>query len=469
MTPKSQDYVVDNKTHTLVAHQQRFVYGKEPGEVLEERWYESVFGLVLPPVFDSLKDPGEQFALLWGGFDDGAVNSAPISGFWDLAKAKSIEEATRAIDRFSFAGISVLLAFGDGTIGYRLAALTPNERKASERYLPRDGSKQRAQWPDYLPMLLRPQEQNPAKGYIIASNQRIVSDEDPRLNAVGGGSGSWSRALRIRERIDTLLRQSSPIAAQALLDIQEDSIAPEAQALAPLFAAHCPRRMPGIDDKLSAQFCDALSHFDGNFTKNSQGALPYVFMLEAVREAILRRTVGAPAAQQVGARLFSHLLITGALVAEKNNPSVDVINCISEAAPVALQKVIKEIGTSPSSWAWGQHHELTSKGALYPAPLIGTLFSTTSRPQAGYAHAPLAESGLPVKAGPVMRMVVDMKDPFARITLDTGNGGIPGHPHFEDMAPHWDRGDPMQVPVDKGQIAHDAEEHFWLLGIKKSV
>jgi acyl-homoserine lactone acylase PvdQ len=52
--------------------------------------------------------------------------------------------------------------------------------------------------------------------------------------------------------------------------------------------------------------------------------------------------------------------------------------------------------------------------------------------------------------------------PKAKMILDAGNNGTPGHRHFQDMLPRWRTGDLIEFSVDKSEILNHVEEHFWI-------
>ena len=80
------------------------------------------------------------------------------------------------------------------------------------------------------------------------------------------------------------------------------------------------------------------------------------------------------------------------------------------------------------------------------APVIGGLFEIDAGPQAGHGDAPRAEGGVPVKTGAAFRMAVELSSPpQARMTIDTGNSGHPGSPHFDDQVEDRTLGRPTEV------------------------
>ncbi|MBL8938817.1 MAG: penicillin acylase family protein, partial [Archangium sp.] len=274
-------YVVDGVTVPFERLEQRFKLGrKADAEVKTETWLATRFGPVLPA-----STVRERYALSWPGFEVGGSNVEPISGFWDFLRARNVEEATSAIERFQTAGQNVALAFTDGTIAYRLATYAPQRPEGVTGRVPRDGS--RAVETRLLKQADKPALTNPPNGFLVAANQRVIADDDPRAGAVGTSGVPPHRARRIHQRLEALLgtKKATP---DELLAIQQDVVSLEARDVVPVLGAACPSVTPRHEADQVKAFCAALRGFDGVFSTDSVGALPFVSTLAALRAQVVR-------------------------------------------------------------------------------------------------------------------------------------------------------------------------------------
>lgn len=443
--------------------EQRFRLGrKDDAEVKVETWLETPFGPVLS---DAWVRAPERYALLWPGFDVGGVNAGPVSGFWDFLRAKNVDEATAAISRVQVSGQNVALAFTDGTIAYRLAAYAPLRPPGVTGRLPRTDPGPMAE--RLLLQGEKPSLTNPEPGFLVAANQRVVADEDWRVQAVGTSGVPAHRARRVHQRLSALLGAKKPTADE-LLEVQQDVTSLEAKDVVHVLAATCPTSTARHDADLVRAFCQALGGFDGVFSTDSLGALPFVATVTALRGQVVRSLgVDDPVAVKALARSFPvsnavHL----ALRDGGRSPLFrgDLRAMMALAVDDALDDVRSRAGRSPGSWRWGAVHTLQFKGPLSRAPIVGGFFTSDVVEQSGHANTIRAEAGLPVDHGAALRMVVELSSPpRARFTLDTGQSGAPKEPHALDQFPAWTNGAPKPMPMTRAEVEAEREGAFVLL------
>jgi penicillin amidase len=278
-------YVLDGRPMNFGHVVQQYKLGKEDdAPIFEETWETTVFGPLLPPGRHFLLDEGDDVAYQWTAIQFADRMDGDLSMWWDLGKATNIEEADAALERFVSPPMSFVLAFTDGTIAQRVVGDFPARRSSDPIHLPRDGRFSNAGWDGAHSYADKPQLTNPESGIIIAANQRIVDDDSALRSITGVEGGNPFRALRIRERLETLVDQKRPN-ANDVFEIQHDSESVEARALAPLLGARCPSEIGDHPRERVLGFCTAIRNFDGVFTTDSLGALPYqLTMTRLVRE-----------------------------------------------------------------------------------------------------------------------------------------------------------------------------------------
>lgn len=451
VTADGNGYVVDGVTVPFERLEQRFKLGrKADAEVKTETWLATRFGPVLPE-----STVRERFAVSWPAFEVGGVNVAPISGFWDFLRAKNVQEATTAIERFQVAGQNVAMAFTDGTIAYRLATYAPQRPAGVTGRVPRDDAPGS---PRLLPQHEKPALTNPASGFLVAANQRVIGDENPLVTAVGTSGVPAHRARRIHERLEALLgaKKATP---DELLAIQQDIVSLEARDLVPTLGAACPSATPRHEADQVKAFCAALRGFDGVFSTDSLGALPFVATLTALRAQVVR-SVGIEEPKSLVRSIPVTNAVHLALLSGGRSPlfGEGLEAMMPRVIDDALDDVIARTGKRPSDWRWGAVHTLQFKGVLARAPVVGGFFKGPVTEQSGHGNTIRAESGLPVDHGAAMRMVVELSSPpRARFTIDTGQSGAPKEPHALDQFPAWTSGQPTRLPMTRAELDAEAE------------
>jgi acyl-homoserine lactone acylase PvdQ len=143
---------------------------------------------------------------------------------------------------------------------------------------------------------------------------------------------------------------------------------------------------------------------------------------------------------------------------------------VARAVRRALNTVASEHGTWADDWRWGKSHQMSVRGALYSAPVIGFLFDTWSREEAGIETAPRAEGPdfgkrLRVRHGAGLRLIAELKRDGAEVRMinDSGQSGHFGHRHIDDQLPKWSAGEPVKLARSKKELVEIREGALDLL------
>lgn len=442
--------------------------------VLTETFRTTVFGPVLPEGFSHLMEPSATYAVLWTGFDAEAAKDQ-LSGFWDLARARDLGEVDAALSQIPAPSQSMLLAFADGTIAYRLLGLVPQRTSAAPTDRPRDGRDPSAGWSGYLAPEDKPRLENPASGYLVAANQRVVPEGAPAAEALGGEAAAPYRALRIHARLSALLT-AGPASAEDVLAIQQDVLSVQAERLAPVLSLYCPELLEGRSVAQLQAFCEAIEGFDGRYEQSSLGALPFTLLLDALFEEVLSAHLGDDVARQLLQEPFVRMALERAILQEQaggESPLFDdrrtraregLGGFVRRAADGALFELVGTAGGDPRRWRWGAAHTLSFKNPLAGAPALGGLFTTRPREEAGWLHTPRAEGPLPVTQGAALRFLAELDRPVrGRMALDLGQSGHIGHRHAQNQLPLWDAGNPFALATAREEVEARLEGRILLL------
>ena len=473
---RSDRYLVQGVSHAFEETTQTFLVD---GEVeLSETWRGTSFGPVLPKAFSYLIEPGKTYALQWTGFH--AETGHLLSGLWDLYRATTLQTARLALEKITYPSQNVLLAFEDGTIGYHLMGTIPLKQTLPPTQV--DSPQYNQMWTGTnLALSDKPTLTQPAQGFIVTANQRILDDARDRpehVNAsIGGSAAMPHRAQRIVQRLQELLSEKhakkTAVTADELLAIQQDVISLEAKRLSLVFRHYCPKESPGFSERLVQDFCAYVGAFDGAYTKRSYAALPFTWLLKSIQQEIISAHLGSVLANQMNrdpailmavenAMLSEYMGTESPLLDDPNTPGREGLKgFVEKATRATLSRLINTVGDEPADWRWGKHHKLIFRNPMHEFPLLGPLFIAPGEEQAGWSQTPRAESGIPVTKGAVFRMVSDLGEhQVARMILDLGMSGHVGHRHFKDHVRRWNEGDTLDINLLRDEML---VKHYFIL------
>ncbi len=469
VTEDGSAYRVDGEVEPFETVEQTFALGKgADAEVVKETWKISRFGPVLSAGYAGRHPTYDRFALKWVGYET-ELSGELITAFWDFYRARDIDAVHREVAKMSIAGQNMALAFTDGTIAYRLASAIAIRASDENTHLPRDGSSSKADWVGFLSADYKPQLTNPEAGYIVSSNQRVVDDDWQAMKFAGAFGAMYHRAKRIDERIREQLGKK-PFGPEDFLDIQLDHTSVEARQLAPILADACPSQLDGRSQELVSSFCDAVRNFDGVYSIESTGALPYTLLLEALRVEVMVPILGEAIAAQTFDQHGLRAAVEVALLEEaagKGSPLFaegGLKAFVARAADRALDRIQEMAGSTPATWRWGRHHTLAPAHPMGELPVIGSLFAVEPRPVTGYGETVRSEDGLPVNHGSALRFVVELTDPpRARMVLDAGNSGASASEHYSDHRRAWETAEPYAITMDRELLETTSEGRLQLV------
>ncbi len=475
-------YQVDDTPMHLTEKVQRFRLGKEAGaEVVEEVFQESIYGPVLPKGYGEgtaretpWVDDDERLVLQWTASHFIEESSELMSSFWDLARAKTVDQAHDALQRFASPAMNVAFAIaendeGPAGIHYRLNGIVPIRGDEQRVDVPRLGRTRQSGMIGVLPADQKPQLDNPEKGYLVASNQRIVETGALSQRFVGyEGIRPW-RAARIHERLEAML-DGGTASRDEICSIQQDVTNIEARELAPILGAHCPDSVAGFSDDVVDAFCDAVADFDGVYSLESQ-AIPFARLMNRVTVQTLRRHMNDDLVDDVIGQSYVQLVLHEAIRSEDtrsilfDDPRTDRVedldDIVAAATKDALEVMVAEVGQNPDDWAWQRQHTLSFRGILASAPVVGAFFVTAAHPESGTANAPRAEAADPnnqlkCSFGAGLRLHAEMTNtPEIGMIGDIGNSGHFGHRHLEDQYPLWTKGETRVLLRDHDDVKAD--------------
>jgi penicillin amidase len=384
-------------------------------------------------------DEGEPLALRWATLDE----PTSFAGMFELLEIGSGPELVAKLEGHTSPASNLVWADRD-SIGYKLIGRLPRRRGGCPD-LPKPGWTGEYEWEGTVPYAELPEVVDPASGFLVTANNRIVGDEYPHHI-----TSEWLDGFRAK-RIEQLLGRSGEHDLEGFAAMQTDVLSlPGLEA-----ARRLGRLSPRGQRETSA--LERLRSWDGRLDPETiAGTIYQAFLLrlgrEVARAAIGDRDLcerwldradnGFTAHTTSPWRWHSHLM---KLWAEGDEELIGRPwdGLVLEALSGALDDLGDRFGPDPEGWRWGRVHEMEFPHPLGEAnPLLRRLLNRRLR--AGGAQETVSQIAYdpndPYKAvwAPSWRMVADPADPDrSRWQMFTGQSGHPASPHYDDLQADW--------------------------------
>ncbi|HEV7770454.1 MAG TPA: penicillin acylase family protein [Solirubrobacterales bacterium] len=384
-------------------------------------------------------DEAEPLALRWATLDE----PTSFAGMFELLEIGSGAELVAKLEGHTSPASNLVWADRD-SIGYKLIGRLPRRRGGCPD-LPKPGWTGEYEWEGTVPYEELPEVVDPASGFLVTANNRIVGDEYPHHI-----TSEWLDGFRAK-RIEQLLTGSDEHDLEGFAAMQTDVLSlPGLEA-----ARRLGRLSPRGQREVSA--LERLRSWDGRLDPETiAGTIYQAFLLrlgrEVARAAIGDRDLcerwldradnGFTAHTTSPWRWHSHLM---KLWEEGDEELIGRPwdGLVLEALSGALDDLAERFGPDPDGWRWGRVHEMEFPHPLGDAnPLLRRLLNRRLR--AGGAQETVSQIAYdpndPYKAvwAPSWRMVADPADPDrSRWQMFTGQSGHPASPHYDDLQADW--------------------------------
>lgn len=411
-----------------------------------------------PIITDAFKASlGTTPVAMWWAFLE--TENPVLDAAYEFNRADTLAKMRSAVSKIHAPGLNVVWANAEGDIGWWAAAKLPIRPAGVNPSFILDGSTAEADKLGFANFSDNPQEENPARGYIVSANHEPASKTGV---AVPGYYNLADRAQRLDEHLRDGSVKWDVKASQAVqLDNQSGYSRRVLEPLLPVLQT----LVTNLDEKA---LLDSLARWNGKHAVNSVAATVYNQLLfELARGAM---------ADEMGEAQFKNLLGTRALdsalprlAANASSPwwdnratpavesRADTLKLVWRATISHLQT---KLGKDSSEWTWGRTHTLTLNHPLAAQKPLDKLFNTGpfaapgGRELPNYMGGAIGPAPWAVVTGPSTRRVIDFADTSKAMGINPlGQSGVLFDEHYRDQASTFIAGGYVPQHLSEADVA----------------
>ena len=411
-----------------------------------------------PIINDALgSNAGTAPIAMWWSFL--ASENPILQGFYEANRADTLDKIRSAAEKIQSPGLNVVWANAKGDIGWWAAAQLPKRPAGVNPAFILDGSTAQADKDGFYPFSANPQEENPARGYIVSANFQPVS---PTGMEIPGYYNLAERGQQLdRQLADSAVKWDLENSKALQLGTRTDY---SQKILKPLL----PVLRQVISDPAEHDLIERLAQWNGEYPVDSVGATLFNQFVYDLTEKVFH--------DQLGDGLFETLLSTRVidsalprLAADEHSPWWNNVNSPAEESrgntvKMAWHATVSHLtslyGVNPDEWQWGKAHTLTHEHLLGRQPPLDWLFNVGPFAAPGTHEVPnnlsarLTAAPWPVTYGPSTRRLIDFADPAHALGINpVGQSGVLFDEHYSDQAQAYVNGQYMPERFSEGDVA----------------
>ncbi|HWI66027.1 MAG TPA: penicillin acylase family protein [Symbiobacteriaceae bacterium] len=364
--------------------------------------------------------PQEALALKWTAHEP----TLELQALLKMDRASNWQEFREALRDFLVPTQNFVFAAVDGTIAYHAGGMVPVRAKG-DGLLPVPGWDGQHEWTGYIPFDMMPEVVNPAAGFIVTANNKVVDDAYPYFI-----SATWAEPYRAG-RIAEVLQSKQALTADDMQALQVDYTDLRARTLLPLLLPVIQKAgLTGAEGDAAA----LLQHWNYVDAADQGAPLVWNFWWKALNDLLYEPALGADIYAQMGAKgnITAELLTEAAAGREPAwvRQAGGLDRLVLQSFQNAVAEVVKQQGSKSAAWAWGKFHRIGPAHQIGSAVKpLGWLLNAKTYPVGGsqvtVGAMSYGESGMVTSAGP-WRQVVDLADPAGN-SRDVVTPGQSGH------------------------------------------
>ena len=392
-----------------------------------------------------------------------------LEGFYQLNRADTLAKARGAAAKIQAPGLNVVWANAKGDIGWWAAAQLPKRPAGVRPWFILDGSTAEADKDGFYPFTANPQEENPARGYIVSANFQPVSPTGMEI------PGYYNLA----DRGQQLNRQLSEKAVKWDLENSQKLQLGTTTAYGPrLLAPLLPVLREVVSDPAELKLVEQLAQWKGDYPLDSTSATLFNQFLFNLADATMRDELG----NDFFETLLSTRVIDAALprlAASTDSPWWDNrstlgketrADTVKAAWLASLAHLKSTLGADASQWQWGSAHTLTHGHPLGQQKPLDLVFNVGPFAAPGTHEVPnnlsakIGPAPWPVTYGPSTRRLIDFADPAHSLTVNpVGQSGVLFDSHYDDQAEAYIEGMYFQAHLNDEEVTANTRSTLKLL------
>lgn len=414
---------------------------------------QSPYGPVINQAFP--EHLGKTPVALWWTFLQ--PNNTVVQGFHALNRAENLSLAREAASQIGAPGVNVVWANAQGDIAWWAAAKLVQRPLGVNPSFILDSAKGEAEKPGYYRFIDNPQEENPARGYIVSANHQPV----PRSGVpVPGYYNPPDRARRITQ----LLQQKS--SGWELTDHQAIQLDAQTQQPLRILQPLLPLLARAAEDSIEQSLVGQLAEWNGQHDPGSIAPTVYHQLHYELLRAAMADEMGAFFTPLLRTRLIDITLQR--LANQDDSPWWDNVktaeketrsDTVAKAWRATIKHLNKTYGTSLASWTWGHAHTLTHTHPLGRVKPLNFLFNVGPLEAPGgreiinnMAHNP-GPGPWAVSYGPSTRRLIDFASPGKAVGINpVGQSGAWLDTHYADQAQNYLAGRYQPMHLDEADV-----------------
>ena len=421
-----------------------------------------------PIVNDALGNSvGKTPIAMWWGFLES--QNPILEGFYQLNRADTLAKARSAAAKVQAPGLNIVWANAKGDIGWWAAAQLPKRPAGVRPWFILDGSSAESDKDGFYPFSANPQEENPARGYIVSANFQPVS---PTGMEIPGYYNLADRGQQLNRQLGDKTVKWDLETSQKLQLGTTTAYGP--RLLAPLL----PVLREVVSDSAELKLVEQLAQWKGDYPLDSTSATLFNQLLFNLADASMHDELG----NDFFETLLSTRVIDAALprlAANADSPWWDNRNTLgketrADTVRVAWQASIAHLkttlGADFAQWQWGKAHTLTHGHPLGQQKPLDRIFNVGPFAAPGTHEVPnnlsakIGPAPWPVTYGPSTRRLIDFADPAHSLTVNpVGQSGVPFDRHYEDQAEAYVEGMYFQAHLNDEEVTANTRSTLKLL------
>lgn len=401
------------------------------------------------PILNGVVEGLPQFlAFRWTALDRGMI----FSSIARLDRARTWQEFRDALRLWTVPAQNFIYADRAGNIGYQLPGRIP-VRAAGDGLLPVPGWTGEYEWTGDIPFEELPSWFNPARGYIVTANNRIVPPGYRYLIA-----HEWDPGFRAR-RIEAMLTAAPTVGPDDFRRVQMDVTSLPGRAIVRALAD------VRVADEPAASLLAELQAWDGVLEAGSRAAAIYEVFRVTLPELIFKEVLGPDLFERYMDHSDVWTLAITALLREPTSTwwgpgGRDAV--VGKALDQTHRILSARLGPDRDAWAWGKVHVMRFEHPIGRVPALGWIFNATAPPTGGDGYT-VNNAAINLKTFRQVvvasyRQIIDLGDFDRSVTIHTtGQSGLPFHRHYKDFVPMWATGQYHPLLFSRGRIQEAAD------------